>query len=835
MDSLFIILKKETAMTEKEYNFTDIENKWQKRWDEKQSFAARVDKSKEKFYVLEMFPYPSGRIHMGHVRNYTIGDIVARHKKMKGYNVFHPMGWDSFGLPAENAAIKNNTAPFKWTSENIDYMKTQLKRLGFSYDWSREVGTYKPEYYRWNQWIFLKMLEKGLAYKKVSSVNWCPECMTVLANEQAENGVCWRCDSEVTQKELDQWFFKITDYADDLLAGHDEISGTWPEQVITMQKNWIGRSTGLKVNFKLESGEDFPIFTTRPDTVFGVTFMVIAPEHPLLDRVTDPKVKEFISRVKTQSMIDRTSEDKEKEGIDTGLKVINPFNGEKVSLYVGNFVLMGYGTGAIMAVPGHDVRDFAFAKKYNIPVKIVIDTPADPLKLEEMTGAYTGEGVCVNSGEFTGVNSSEAIEKIAAFAEKNGIGERMINYRLRDWGISRQRYWGCPIPVIYCDKCGTVPVPEKDLPVVLPTEVDFKGDATSPLTRMPEFTNVKCPACGGDARRETDTMDTFVDSSWYYARYTSPHSDKIFDEEEVNYWMSVDQYIGGIEHAVMHLLYARFFSMVLNDLGLLKNREPFKKLLTQGMVIKDGAKMSKSKGNVVDPDEIIKKFGADTVRLFMLFASPPVKDLDWSDKGVEGSYRFLSRVWRFMQKHKDLYLQEYTIDPELLSDEQKKLRIELHRTVKYVSHDIEERMQYNTAIARMMELTNALYAIDEDELYTDSGKKVFSEVVDKFIPIMNPFVPHFAEELWEDFGGKTMLVDVKWPEFTESLTIRGEIEIVFQVNGKIKTKMNVPSDITEDDMKKMAFEDHKVSELVTGKEIVKVIVVTGKLVNIVVK
>jgi len=825
----------ETEMAERDYNFTDIENKWQKTWDEKKSFLAKVDKSKPKFYVLEMFPYPSGRIHMGHVRNYTIGDIVARHKKMKGYNVFHPMGWDSFGLPAENAAIKNNTPPFKWTSENIAYMKTQLKRLGFSYDWSREVGTYKPEYYRWNQWIFLKMLEKGLAYKKVSSVNWCPECMTVLANEQAENGVCWRCDSEVTQKELDQWFFKITDYADDLLAGHDEINATWPEQVITMQKNWIGRSTGLKVNFKLESGEDFPIFTTRPDTVFGVTFMVIAPEHPLLDRVTDPKVKEFVNRVKSQSMIDRTSEDKEKEGIDTGIKVINPFNGDKVSLYVGNFVLMGYGTGAIMAVPGHDVRDFAFAKKYNIPIKIVIDTPGSPLKLDEMKDAYTGEGVCVNSGEFTGVNSADAIEKIAAFAEKKGIGERMINYRLRDWGISRQRYWGCPIPVIYCDKCGTVPVPEKDLPVVLPVDVDFKGDATSPLTRMPEFTNVKCPSCGGDARRETDTMDTFVDSSWYYARYTSPHSDRIFDSDEVNYWMSVDQYIGGIEHAVMHLLYARFFSMVLNDLGLLKNREPFKKLLTQGMVIKDGAKMSKSKGNVVDPDEIIKKYGADTVRLFMLFASPPVKDLDWSDKGVEGSYRFLSRVWRFMQKNKDLYQKDYSINPELLSDEQKKLRIELHRTVKYVSHDIEERMQYNTAIARMMELTNALYAVSEDELYTDTGKMIFSEVVDKFIPLLNPFVPHFAEELWEDFGNKTLLVDVKWPEYIEELTIRDEIEIVFQINGKIKVKANVPSDISEDDMKKMAFEDHKITELTAGKEIVKVIAIAGKLVNIVVK
>lgn len=822
-------------MAERDYNFTEIEEKWQKTWEEKGSFLNKVDKNKPKYYVLEMFPYPSGRIHMGHVRNYTIGDIVARHKKMKGFNIFHPMGWDSFGLPAENAAIKNNTPPFKWTSENIDNMKTQLKRLGFSYDWTREVGTYKPEYYRWNQWIFLKMLEKGLAYKKVSSVNWCPECQTVLANEQAENGVCWRCDSEVTQKELEQWFFKITAYADDLLAGHDEIADTWPEQVLTMQKNWIGRSTGLKVNFKLESGEDFPIFTTRPDTIFGVTFMVIAPEHPLLAKVTDPKVKDFIAKCKSQSMIDRTSEDKEKEGIDTGLKVINPFNGDKVSLYVGNFVLMEYGTGAIMAVPAHDVRDFAFAKKYGIPMKLVIDRPDAPLKLDEMTDAYTGEGVCVNSGEFSGLNNKDAIEKIADYAEKKSIGERTINYRLRDWGISRQRYWGCPIPVIYCDKCGTVPVPESDLPVVLPTEVDFKGDAQSPLTRMPEFTKVKCPKCGGDARRETDTMDTFVDSSWYYARYSSPWSDKIFDEEEVAYWMPVDQYIGGIEHAVMHLLYARFFSMVLNDLGLLKDREPFKKLLTQGMVIKDGSKMSKSKGNVVDPDEIIKKYGADTVRLFMLFASPPQKDLDWSDKGVEGSYRFLSRVWRFMQKNKELYVPGSVVKNEELSAELKKLRIELHRTIKFVSHDIEERMQYNTAIARMMELTNALYAIPEDELKTEPGKKVFSEVVDKFIPVMNPFVPHFAEEMWSDFGKTSFLADEKWPEFIEELTVRDEIEIVFQINGKIKTKVNVSSDITEEGMKKLAHADPKMAENISGKQIVKEIVVPGKLVNIVVK
>lgn len=822
-------------MSEVDYNFSEIELKWQKIWEEKGSFLNRVDRTKQKYYVLEMFPYPSGRIHMGHVRNYTIGDIVARFKKMKGFNVFHPMGWDSFGLPAENAAIKNNTPPFKWTTENIANMKAQLKRLGFSYDWTREVGTYKPEYYKWNQWIFLKMLEKGLAYKKVSSVNWCPDCQTVLANEQAENGVCWRCSSPVTQKELEQWFFRITDYAEDLLKGHEEISSTWPEQVITMQKNWIGKSTGLKVNFKLESGEDFPIFTTRPDTIFGVTFMVIAPEHPLLDRVTDPEVRQFIQKTRSQSLIDRTSEDKEKEGIDTGLKVINPFNGEKVPLYVGNFVLMEYGTGAIMAVPAHDVRDFAFAKKYGLPIKIVIDRPDSPLRLEEMTDAYTDEGICVNSGQFSGLKNKEAIEKIAEFAEKNGIGERTVNYRLRDWGISRQRYWGCPIPIIYCEKCGAVPVPEKDLPVVLPTEVDFKGDAQSPLTKMPEFYEVKCPSCGEKARRETDTMDTFVDSSWYYARYCSPWSNEIFDKEEVDYWMPVDQYIGGIEHAVMHLLYARFFSMVLNDLGLLKEREPFKKLLTQGMVIKDGSKMSKSKGNVVDPDDIIKKYGADTVRLFMLFAAPPQKDLDWSDKGVEGSFRFLNRVWRFMQKNKGLYIDGAVVDNSNLSTELKKLRIELHRTIKLVTHDIEERMQYNTAIARMMELTNAMYAVADSELSSTEGKKVFSEIVDKFLPILNPFVPHFAEELWSIFGKKTLLADEKWPEYIEELTIRDEIEIVFQINGKIKSKANVSSDITEEEMKKLAHLDAKMAEILSGKQIIKEIVVPGKLVNIVVK
>ncbi len=820
-------------MQEREYNFKEIEGKWQKKWTDDEIFLSKRDESREKFYVLEMFPYPSGRLHMGHVRNYTIGDIMARFWRMQGKNVFHPMGWDSFGLPAENAAIKNNIPPRDWTAENIEYMKVQLKRMGFSYDWDREIASYQPDYYRWNQWIFIKMMEKGLVYKKKSSVNWCPDCQTVLANEQAENGICWRCDSEVVQKALEQWFFKITDYADDLLAGHDEIREGWPEQVITMQKNWIGRSTGLEINFKLENGEDFPIYTTRPDTVYGVTFMVIAPEHPLLENVTDPEVRAFIDRIKDQSMADRTAEDKEKEGINTGLKVTNPFNGEKVPLYVGNFVLMEYGTGAIMAVPAHDTRDFAFAKKFDIPIKLVIDNPDAPIKVNEMEDAYIADGINTNSGPFDGIKNREAIEKIADYAEKEGFGKRQVNYRLRDWGISRQRYWGCPIPVIYCDTCGSLPVPEKDLPVLLPTEVDFQGDSRSPLGKMAEFLKVPCPKCGKEARRETDTMDTFVDSSWYYAKFTSPKSEKIFNEKEVDYWMAVDQYIGGIEHAVLHLLYARFFNMVLNDLGLIKNREPFTRLLTQGMVIKDGSKMSKSKGNTVDPDEIIEKYGTDTVRLFMLFAAPPQKDLDWSDKGVEGSYRFINRVWRFLNSHIDLYQENYRIDTGSLSDALKNIRIELHRTIKIVTHDIEVRLQYNTAIARFMELTNALYQVPEDEWRSENGKAILSEVFDKFITMLNPFIPHVAEEMWEAMGRKEILSDATWPDFIEELTKRDEIEIVFQVNGKIRAKESVPSDITKEEMEKMAMGHERITELIEGREIKKVIAVPGKLVNIV--
>jgi leucyl-tRNA synthetase len=820
---------------ERDYSFHDLELKWQKRWDESGAFLTKREPGREKYYVLEMFPYPSGKLHMGHVRNYTIGDLAARFLAMQGHNVLHPMGWDSFGLPAENAAIKNNIPPYKWTSDNIGYMKQQLRRMGFSYDWTREIATYDPGYYRWNQWMFVTMYEKGLAYKKKAPVNWCETCQTVLANEQAEGGVCWRCENPVTQKELEQWFFKITDYAEALLQGHEELAGNWPEQVLVMQKNWIGRSTGLRINFRLETGEDFPIYTTRPDTVYGVTFMVIAPEHPLLDRIRDKRVREFIERFKSQSTFDRISDEKEKEGVDTGLRVINPFNGESVPLYVGNFVLMDYGTGAIMAVPGHDTRDFAFATKYRIPVKLVIDDPKSPIDVNAMADAFVDVGICVNSAQFSGMPNMEAIEKISEFAEEKGFGKREVNYRIRDWLISRQRYWGCPIPIIYCDACGAVPVPEKDLPVVLPTDVDFKGDAKSPLLAMAEFTSVACPKCGGPARRETDTMDTFVDSSWYFAKFTSPKSREMFDSGEVDYWMPVDLYIGGIEHAVLHLLYARFFTMVLHDMGLLKRREPFTRLLTQGMVIKDGAKMSKSKGNTVDPDAIIEQYGADTVRLFMLFTSPPQKQLEWSDKGVEGCFRFIGRVWRFVNRHKHLYYADAAFEGEEQGGALMSLRRDLHMTVKAVTNDIRERMQYNTAIARMMELVNALYLVDEKELESEQGRRVVSEVFGKLIPMLSPFIPHVAAELWETLGNGTDLHALPWPDWSETLARRDEIEIVFQVNGKIRGRERAAADVTGEEMERMALGHEKVRELIQGKPVAKVIVVPGKLVNVVVR
>jgi leucyl-tRNA synthetase len=822
-------------MQDRDYTFKEIESKWNKKWNDEKVFRTKKD-DRKKYYVLEMFPYPSGRLHMGHVRNYTIGDLTARFMRMQGYNVFHPMGWDSFGLPAENAAIQRNIPPFIWTRDNIAHMKEQFAKLGCSYDWEREVATYKPEYYRWNQWMFTKMFEKGLAYKRKAAANWCDSCNTVLANEQVhDDGVCWRCGSKVTQKELDQWFFKITDYADALLAGHEQLKENWPERVITMQRNWIGKSNGLLANFKLESGEDFPIFTTRADTIHGVTFMVVSPEHPLLDKIDKPEVKEFVKKFKALSLVERLSEEKEKEGVDTGLKVINPYTGDKVPLWTGNFVLMEYGTGAIMAVPAHDSRDFAFAKKYGIPIKIVIQNKEKNLDIATMTDAYTDEGTLVHSGEFDGLNNNDAIQKIIAFSEKKGIGKSRVQFRLKDWLISRQRYWGCPIPVIYCDHCGAVPVPEKDLPVVLPTEVDFQGTSTSPLVKMESFHKVKCPTCGKDARRETDTMDTFVDSSWYFAKYTSPDSKEIFDKNEVNYWTPVDQYIGGVEHACMHLLYARFFNMVMHDMGLVPTKEPFTRLLTQGMVIKDGAKMSKSKGNIVDPEAIFERYGADTARLFMLFASPPEKDLDWSDKGVEGSFRFIARIWRLVNKHSESYQKSVSFKNVDLSPALKKVRGELHRTVKVVTGDIRDKKQYNTAIARMMELVNLLYTTDEKEFESKAGMLVISDVFDKLLAMLNPFTPHFTEELWEILGHNEMLVYTAWPTFDESLAVQDEMEVVFQINGKIRSKALVAADTSKEAIESLALADPKISELLSGKEIVKKIVVPGKLVNFVIK
>ena len=821
-------------MDDRRYNFTEIEAKWQKHWEDKKVFVSEKDE-RPKYYVLEMFPYPSGRLHMGHVRNYSIGDITSRFMRKQGFNVFHPMGWDSFGLPAENAAIKNNIPPFQWTRDNIANMKRQFKLLGCSYDWSKEVTTYTPEYYKWNQWLFLKMMEKGLVYKKRSSVNWCSDCATVLANEQVEEGNCWRCGTKVEQKFLEQWYFKITDYAEELLDGHGVLSENWPERVVTMQRNWIGKSTGLVANFKLEGGDDFHIFTTRPDTIFGVTFMVAAPEHPVFEKVNDPKVRDFIARQKALSATDRNNEDKEKEGIFSGLYATNPFNGDKIPLWVGNFVLMEYGTGAIMAVPAHDSRDFAFAKKYGIPVKPVIHKKGETLDVSSMNDAYVDEGILSDSGDFTGMGNLEAIPKIIDYAEKKGFGSKKVNYRLRDWGISRQRYWGCPIPIVYCDKCGTVPVSEKDLPVILPTEVDFKGNSVSPLTTMESFYKVKCPCCGGDARRETETMDTFVDSSWYFAKYSSPDSKEIFDKENVSYWTPVDQYIGGVEHACMHLLYSRFVNMVMYDMGLVPTKEPFKRLLTQGMVVKDGAKMSKSKGNVVDPDEMIKKYGADTVRLFMLFAAPCEKDLDWAETGVEGCFRFVTRFWRLVNKNEKNFNINYSFDGLTLSKELFELRKNTHKTVKAVTIDLHDKLQYNTAIARMMELVNAMYAVKDETYSTAEGKAVLSEAIEKLVSIMNPFVPHVTEEIWEMLGGKDLLVDRKWPEYLEDFTKDDTVEIVFQVNGKIRAKAEMPADSSKEEMEKKALCESRVKEFIDGKDVIKIITVPGKLVNIVIK
>ncbi len=822
---------------EEKYLPSRVEEKWQEFWEADKSFKAIEDRTKEKYYLLEMFPYPSGRIHMGHVRNYSIGDVIARYKRMKGFNVLHPMGWDAFGMPAENAAIQNKSHPAKWTYENIAYMRGQLKRLGLSYDWDRELATCNVEYYKWEQLIFLQMYEKGLAYKKVSSVNWCPKCETVLANEQVEDGCCWRCDSTVEQKELEQWSFRITDYAEELLEHTYKLPG-WPERVLTMQRNWIGRSTGCEIDFPIE-GHLAPIkvFTTRQDTLFGATFMSLAPEHPMALELTTPEnmaaVTAFIEKVKKTDRIKRTAEDFEKEGVFTGSYCINPVTNRRMPVYLANFVLTDYGTGAVMVVPTHDQRDFEFARKYGIPMVVVIQPGGESLDPQTMTEAFTAEGIMVNSGSFDGLKSGAAKEHIADYLEKEGIGKKTVNYRLRDWGISRQRYWGNPIPMIYCDLCGVVPVPETDLPVVLPMDATFTGEGGNPLAKVDAFVNATCPQCGGAARRETDTMDTFVESSWYFLRYCCPDFvSGPLDKEKTEYWMSVDQYIGGIEHAVMHLLYARFFTKVLRDLGYCDIDEPFTNLLTQGMVIKDGSKMSKSKGNVVDPNALIEKYGADTARLFSLFAAPPEKDLDWSDQGVDGSFRFLNRVWKLVYDALPVIGNAGALDPARLTGEGKGLRRQVHKTIRKVTEDIEERFHFNTAIAAVMELVNTIQSFEPKNV--PQNAPVVKEAIESVVMLLAPFVPHFTEELWSQLGNDNTLELAGWPAFDAAAAIDEELLVVVQVNGKLRGKLTVAAAASEDDVKGAALADERIKPFIEGKGVKKIVYVPGKLVNIVV-
>ena len=822
---------------EERYNPKGVEDKWQGFWAEHKSFQAVEDAGRKKYYLLEMFPYPSGRIHMGHVRNYSIGDVIARFKRMQGYNVLHPMGWDAFGMPAENAAIQHKSHPAKWTYENIDYMRGQLKTLGLSYDWDRELATCDLDYYKWEQRIFLEMYQKGLAYKKISAVNWCPNCQTVLANEQVEDGCCWRCDNLVQQKELEQWSFRITQYAQELLDDTYKLTG-WPERVLTMQRNWIGRSVGCEIEFPLENGlSSIKVFTTRQDTLFGATFMSLAAEHPMaLELATPelrPQVEAFIDKVKRSDRLKRGAEDQEKEGVFTGSYCINPVTNAKMPIYLANFVLMEYGTGAVMAVPTHDQRDFEFAQKYNLPLKVVIHPAGETLDAATMTEAFTGEGIMVNSGRFDQMANTQAKEEIADFLEKEGIGRKTVNFRLRDWGISRQRYWGNPIPVINCDICGVVPVPLNALPVVLPMDAAFTGEGGNPLAKVDSFVNCSCPQCGNGARRETDTMDTFVQSSWYFLRYCSPKfAAGPLDREKVEHWMPVDQYIGGIEHAVLHLLYARFFTKVLRDLGYCNVDEPFSNLLTQGMVIKDGAKMSKSKGNVVDPNALIERYGADTARLFSLFAAPPEKDLDWSDQGVDGSFRFLNRVWRLVFEVLPAVKGAGAPDPEKLGPEAKNLRRAVHKTIKKVTEDIDGRFHFNTAIAAVMELVNAIQAFSQKS--APENVAVVREAVESVVRLLAPFVPHFAEELWSEIGHEGTLEEAGWPGYDAEAAVDEEVTVVIQVNGKLRSKLMVAPDIQEEAAKSAALADEKVQPFLEGKSVKKVVYVPGKLVNIVV-
>ena len=805
------------------YDFRKLEKEWQGRWDTAGIFHAESNSDKKKHYVLPMFAYPSGKMHMGHVRNYALCDVIARFKRRQGCNVLHPIGWDALGLPAENAAIKNKAQPYKWTTKNIRAMHDQMTVLGISYDWSREISTCEPEFYRWNQWFFIRMYEKGLAFRKKGNVNWCPSCQTVLANEQVVAGRCWRCDTEVTVQTLEQWYFKITEYADRLLASLDQLSA-WPEKVKTMQRNWIGKSRGAFVDFGIENhAEKIRVFTTRIDTIYGATFVVLAPEHPLLS-VIAPKDSDLIQKAKTlkEEQVLHGKEDLEKKGFFTGVYAINPFNQEKTPIWVANYVLMDYGTGAIMAVPAHDTRDGEFAQKYGIEQRQVIVNEAGEPAMEEY-------GTLIQSGVYAGLTSEEAQKKMIAFAESKGFGQGAVTFKIKDWGISRQRYWGTPIPMIHCKKDGIVPVPDEDLPVVLPLHVELTGEKGSPLTRVPEFVNVKCPRCGGDAVRDTDTMDTFVDSSWYFFRYCSPKEDRaMFTKEAVNYWMPIDMYIGGVEHAILHLIYCRFFTKVFYDMGMISFEEPIQRLFTQGMVIKDGAKMSKSKGNVVDPDELIARYGADTVRLFSLFAAPPEKELEWSDQGVEGSHRFLHRVWKLVAQH--LESQPGSMESD------RSLERKIHQTIRKVTQDIDERMHQNTAISAIMELVNTTTdAIGRSGNGAAAPALQVRQSLETILHLLNPFAPHMTEELWKAMGHDQLLSSHPWPEFNPELAQEEQATIVVQVNGKLRASMPAPRGSSQDSILEMARQDEKVQRQLEGKELVKIVFVPDKLINIVVR
>ena len=826
------------------YNPHNIEAKCQARWEQNKAFRVVEDPARKKYYLLEMFPYPSGRIHMGHVRNYTIGDVVARYKRMRGFNVLHPMGWDAFGMPAENAAIANKIHPARWTYDNINYMRAQLKRLGFSYDWDRELATCDPEYYKWEQLFFLKMWDKGLIYRRKSLVNWCSQCQTVLANEQVVgDGQCWRCENPVQGKELEQWFFRITQYAEELLSWCEKLPG-WPEKVLTMQRNWIGKSIGTEIDFPLADGSGkLTVFTTRPDTLFGATFMSLAVEHPLVlefcrNTAQEEPVKAFMKKVQGLNRRPDSDVDLEKEGVFTGAYCINPLTQEEMPIFVANFVLMGYGTGAVMAVPTHDQRDFEFARKYGLPLRVVIQPEGqEPLSPETMKEAHEGPGRLVNSGPFNGQDYEEAKKAITRYLEEKGQGREKVQYRLRDWGVSRQRYWGAPIPMIYCDRCGIVPVREEDLPVLLPLEAEITPAGGSPLPLLKEFIETICPKCHGPGRRETDTMDTFVESSWYFDRYACPdYHQGPLDASRVDYWMPVDQYIGGIEHAVLHLLYARFFTKVLRDMGWLKVDEPFVNLLTQGMVIKDGSKMSKSKGNVVDPNELIQKYGADTVRLFCLFASPPDRDLEWSDQGVEGSFRFLHRFWNLVLECQD-EIRGKSLSPKNIpvSGPDRSLYIKLNQTIKKVTEDVEDRFHFNTAISAVMELVNTLYLYQAEEREDPMKNALLAGAVETGLILLAPIVPHVCEELWQVLGKKGSIHDQPWPKWDPEALKEEEQVVVIQVNGKVRSRITIRPSVTDEEIKAMALEQPRIQEWLQGKEAIKTIVVQRKLVNIVVK